>query len=103
VLRVLADLFVLRGTPAYIRSDNGPEFTAALVRRWLERNDYNESFKGKLRDELLNLEVFTSVWEAKVLVEAWRRQYNEVRPHSALGYQPPAPEAVRPAPSHAPV
>jgi putative transposase len=88
VLQVLSDLFILRGTPAYIRSDNGPEFTAALVRRWLERlevqtlfiepgspweNGYNESFNGKLRDELLNLEVFTSVWEAKVLVEEWRR------------------------------
>jgi putative transposase len=118
VLRVLADLFILRGTPAHIRSDNGPEFTAALVRRWLERlrvgtlliepgspweNGYNESFNGKLRDELLNLEVFTSVWEAKVLVEQWRREYNEVRPHSSLGYRPPAPEAIQPAPSYAPV
>jgi transposase InsO family protein len=114
VLRVLADLFILRGTPAHIRSDNGPEFTAALVRGWLERlevgtlfiepgspweNGYNESFNGKLRDELLNLEVFTSVAEARVLVEAWRREYNEVRPHSSLGYRPPAPEAVQPVPS----
>ena len=118
VLRVLSDLFILRGTPAHIRSDNGPEFTAALVRKWLERlevrtlfiepgspweNGYNESFNGKLRDELLNLEVFTSVWEAKVLVEQWRREYNEVRPHSSLGYRPPAPEAIRPAPSYAQV
>lgn len=118
VLRVLFDLFTLRGTPAYIRSDNGPEFTAALVRRWLERlevgtlfiepgspweNGYNESFNGKLRDELLNLEVFTSAWEAKVLVESWRREYNEVRPHSSLGYRPPAPDAVRPATSYATV
>jgi transposase InsO family protein len=116
VLWVLADLFVLRGTPAYIRSDNGPEFTAALVRGWLERlkvgtlfiepgspweNGYNESFNGKLRDELLNLEVFTSVQEARVLVEAWRREYNEVRPHSSLGYRPPAPEAVQSAGSYA--
>jgi len=114
VLRVLADLFILRGTPAHIRSDNGPEFTAALVRGWLERlevrtlfiepgspweNGYNESFNGKLRDELLNLEVFASVGEARVLVEAWRREYNEVRPHSSLGYRPPAPAAVQPAPS----
>jgi putative transposase len=111
--RVLADLFIVRGTPVHIRSDNGPEFTAALVRKWLERlevgtlfiepgspweNGYNESFNGKLRDELLNLEVFTSLWEAKVLVEAWRRKYNEVRPHSSLGYRPPAPEAIQPAP-----
>jgi transposase InsO family protein len=66
-------------------------------------NGYNESFNGKLRDELLNLEVFTSVWEAKVLVEQWRREYNEVRPHSSLGYRPPAPEAIQPAPSYAPV
>jgi len=116
VLRVLADLFIFRGTPAYIRSDNGPEFTAALVRKWLERlevgtlfiepgspweNGYNESFNGKLRDELLNLEVFTSVQEARVLVGAWRREYNEVRPHSSLGYRPPAPEAVQPAGSYA--
>jgi len=118
VLRVLAGLFIGCGTPAYIRSDNGPEFTAALVRRWLERlevqtlfiepgspweNGYNESFNGKLRDELLNLEVFTSVWEAKVLVEQWRREYNEVRLHSSLGYRPLAPEAVQPAPAYAPL
>jgi len=66
-------------------------------------NGYNESFNGKLRDELLNLEVFTSVWEAKVLVKRWRREYNEVRPHSSLGYRPPAPKAVQPAPACAPL
>jgi len=112
VLRVLGRLFVARGIPTYVRSDNGPEFTAGAVRKWLERvgvatlyiepgspweNGYNESFNGKLRDELLNREVFTSLWEARVLVEGWRREYNEVRPHSALGYRPPAPEAVMPA------
>jgi putative transposase len=114
VLRVLADLFILRGTPAHIRSHNGPEFTAALVRRGLNRldvqtlfiepgspweNGHNESFNGKLRDELLNLEVSASVWEVKVLVEERRREYNQVRPHSFLGYRPPAPETVRPASS----
>jgi len=108
----LGRLFVTRGIPTYIRSDKGPEFTAGGVRKWLERvgvatlyiepgstweNGYNESFNGKLRDELLNREVFTSLWEARVLVEGWRREYNEVRPHSALGYRPPAPEAVMPA------
>ncbi len=86
----------------------GPEFTAEAVRRWLNRlgvktlfiepgspweNGYIESFNGKLRDELLNREVFTTLTEAKVLIEQWRREYNQVRPHSSLGYQPPAPEA----------
>ncbi len=116
VLRVLGRLFVRRGIPSYIRSDNGPEFTAVAVREWLERvgvqtlfiepgspweNGYNESFNGKLRDELLNGEILTSLWEARVLTEQWRREYNEVRPHSSLGYRPPAPEAVMPKPSAA--
>jgi putative transposase len=111
VLRVLGRLFVRGGIPSYIRSDNGPEFTSAAVREWLERvgvqtlyiepgspweNGYNESFNGKLRDELLNGEIFTSLWEARVLTEEWRREYNGVRPHSSLGYRPPAPEAVMP-------
>ena len=100
VLEVLADLFVRHGPPEYLRSDNGPEFTAKLVRRWLGRvgvemlfiepgspweNGYNESFNGKLRDELLNGEIFYSLAEAAVLVEQWRREYNTVRPHSACG------------------
>jgi len=116
VLRVLGRLFVMRGIPSYIRSDNGPEFTAVAVREWLERvgvqtlyiepgspweNGYNESFNGKLRDELLNGEVFTSLLEARVLTEEGQREYNEVRPHSALGYRPPAPVAVMPAASAA--
>ncbi|MCK5596828.1 MAG: IS3 family transposase, partial [Candidatus Eisenbacteria sp.] len=116
VLRVLGRLFVRRGIPSYIRSDNGPEFTAVAVREWLERvgvqtlfiepgspweNGYNESFNGKLRDELLNGEIFSNLWEARVLTEEWRREYNEVRPHSSLGYRPPAPEAVMPRPSTA--
>lgn len=112
VLERLAELFVLRGTPMYVRSDNGPEFTARRVREWLERvdvktlfiepgspweNGYVESFQGKLRDELLNGEIFYTLTEAQVIVERWRRDYNERRPHSALGYRPPAPEAVEPS------
>ena len=109
VLRTLARLFVRHGPPEYIRTDNGPEFTAKAVRKWLKRlevttlfiepgspweNGYNESFNGKLRDELLNREIFTSLREAKILVERWRREYNQARPHSSLGYRPPVPEAV---------
>jgi transposase InsO family protein len=105
----LFDLFIFRGIPEHIRSDNGPEFTAKAVRNWLERlgvktlfiepgspweNGYVESFNGKLRDELLNREVFTTLMEAKILIEQWRKEYNHIRPHSSLGYRPPAPEAV---------
>jgi len=111
VLQVLADLFVRHGAPDHIRSDNGSEFTAQAVRDWLRRvdvktlyiepgspweNGYNESFNGKLRDELLNGEIFYSLKEAQVMIERWRRHYNTVRPHSALGYRPPAPEAILP-------
>ena len=113
VIDCLADLFVTRGVPEHIRSDNGPEFTATAVREWLARigvktlfiepgspweNGYIESFNGKLRNELLNGEVFETLLEAQVLVERWRRHYNTVRPHSSLGYRPPAPEAVLPLP-----
>ena len=109
VIDELFELFVLRGIPEHIRSDNGPEFTARAVRKWLNRlgvttlfiepgspweNGYIESFNGKMRDELLSREIFTTLQEAKVLIEQWRREYNQVRPHSALGYIPPAPEAV---------
>ncbi len=112
VLETLAELFATQGLPAFSRSDNGPEFTAALIRLWLEalevqtlfiepgspwENGYVESFNGKLRDELLDREIFYTVTEAKILIERWRREYNTVRPHSALGYRPPAPEAVQPA------
>jgi putative transposase len=108
VIDQLFNLFVLRGVPEHIRSDNGPEFTAKSIRKWLERlgvktlfiepgspweNGYIESFNGKLRDELLNREIFTTLIEAKVLIADWRKEYNQVRPHSALGYRPPAPEA----------
>lgn len=111
VLHVLGKLFAAHGVPAHIRSDNGPEFVAKAVRSWLGRmgvktlfiepgspweNGYNESFNGKLRDELLNGEIFYSLKEAQVLIEQWRRYYNTERPHSALGYRPPAPEAVLP-------
>jgi putative transposase len=97
--------------PDYIRSDNGSEFTATAVRRWPERvgvktlfiepgspweNGYIESFNGKLRDELLNVEIFDTLLEAKVLIERWRWEYNTIRPHSSLGYRPPAPEAFQP-------
>jgi putative transposase len=114
VLRALTDLFVERGPPEHIRSDNGGEFTAKTVRAWLERigvrtpfiergspweNGYNEPFNGKLRDELLDQEIFYSLREAEVLIERWRQHYNTVRPHSALGYRPPAPEAVSPRPA----
>jgi transposase InsO family protein len=113
VLDVLERLFVERGTPDHIRSDNGPEFTAKAVREWLDRikvktlfiepgspweNGYNESFNGKLRDEPLDREIFYTLLEAQVLVEWWRQQYNRIRPHSSLGYRPPAPEAVMPRP-----
>jgi putative transposase len=109
VIDELFNLFIFRGIPEHIRSDNGPEFTARAVRKWLNRlgvktlfsergspweNGYIESFNGKLRDELLDREIFTTLKEAKVLIEQWRREYNQVRPHSALKYQPPAPEAV---------
>ena len=109
VIDKLFELFIFRAIPAYIRSDNGPEFTAKAIRNWLSRmgvktlfiepgspweNGYIESFNGKLRDELLNREVFTTLMEAKVLIEKWRQDYNTVRPHSALRYRPPAPEVV---------
>lgn len=114
VLAVLTDLFQRHGPPDHIRSDNGAEFTAHAVRDWLGRigvktlyiepgspweNGYNESFNGKLRDELLNGEIFYTLREATILIERWRQHYNTLRPHSSLGYQPPAPETIlhRPA------
>jgi transposase InsO family protein len=109
VLEILAELFVTHGPPAHIRSDNGPEFIATAVKEWLAQigvqtlyitpgspweNGYCESFNGSWRDELLNGEIFYSLAEAQILIEAWRRHYNTVRPHSSLGYRPPAPEAA---------
>jgi len=111
VLACLTDLFTYHGPPDHIRSDNGAEFTAIAVRDWLPRvgvktlyiepgspweNGYNESFNGKLRDEPLNGEIFYTLHEAKVLIEQWRQHYNTVRPHSALGYRPAAPQTVAP-------
>jgi len=113
VIDVLTDLFIMRGPPTYVRSDNGPEFVAEAVRRWITavgaqtafiepgspwENGYIESFNARLRDELLNGEIFYSLGEAQVVIEQWRRHYNTVRPHSSLGYRPPAPQAtVRPS------
>ncbi len=109
VIKVLSDLFILRGVPAHIRSDNGPEFVAKAVRDWVSalgaktayiepgspwENGYCESFNSKLRDELLKGEIFYTLKEAKIVIESWRRHYNTARPHSSLGYKPPAPEAV---------
>lgn len=109
VLETLSTLFITDGVPDYIRSDNGSEFTAKALREWIGslgvktayiepgspwENGYNESFNGKLRDELLNREIFYSLKEAQILIEQCRRHYNEVRPHSSLGYRPPAPQVI---------
>ncbi len=121
VIDVLSDLFMLRGIPGHIRSDNGPEFVAKAVRSWIAavgaktayitpgspwENGYIESFNTKLRDELLNGEIFYTLAEAQVVIERWRQEYNTVRPHSSLGYRPPAPEVVlwraTPTPSGSP-
>ena len=112
VIDVLSDLFILRGVPGHIRSDNGPEFVAKAVQKWItavgaktayiERgspweNGYVESFNARLRDELLDGEIFYTLQEAQVVIESWRRHYNAVRPHASLGYRPPAPEVFVPA------
>jgi transposase InsO family protein len=109
VLETLADVMIGRGTPNFIRSDNGPEFIAHTLREWIAgvgtqtayiepgspwENGFCESFNSKLRDELLNIEVFTSLREAEVLIESWRRHFNTIRPHSALRYTAPAPETI---------
>jgi len=109
VLETLADLMIMRGLPAFVRSDNGPEFIAITLRKWIAavgsqtayiepgspwENGYCESFNSKLRDELLDGEIFFSLAEAQVVIEAWRRHFNAVRPHSSLNYPPPAPEAI---------
>jgi len=104
VLYCMADLFLLHGTPEHIRSDNGPEFTARLLRNWMKEigvktlfiepgspweNGYNESFNGKLRDEVLNIEVFYNLKEAQIIIERRRQEYNMIRPHSSMNYKPP--------------
>lgn len=112
VLDVLSDLFILRGVPEHIRSDNGSEFVAKTVQEWITavgaktayiapgspwENGFIESFNARLRDELLNGEIFYTLREAQVVIESWRRHYNTVRPHGSLGYKPPAPEVFVPA------
>ena len=109
VIDLLSDLFILRGVPGHIRSDNGSEFAAQAVREWITavgaktayiepgspwENGYCESFNSKLRDELLKGEIFYTLKEAQIVIERWRRHYNTARPHSSLGYRPPAPEVV---------
>ena len=111
VIDVLTDLFILRGPPAFIRSDNVPEFVAEAVHDWISavgaktayivpgspwENGYCGSFNGRFRDELLNGEIFYSLKEAQIVIEEWRKHYNTVRPRSALGYRPPAPETIVP-------
>lgn len=109
VLYKLSELFITHEVPDYIRSDNGSEFTTIVLRKWLRRigvktayiepgspweNGYIESFNGKLRDELLNGEIFDTILEAKVLTERWRQEFNEIRPHSSLNFLPPVPEVI---------
>jgi putative transposase len=111
VIDVLSDLFILRGVPGHIRSDNGPEFVAKAVQGWITavgaktayiapgspwENGYVESFNARLRDELLDGEIFYTLREAEVVIESWRRHYNTVRPHASLGFRPPAPEVILP-------
>jgi putative transposase len=111
VIDLLSDLFILRGVPEHVRSDNGPEFIAEAVRTWIAavgantayitpgspwENGYIESFNARLRDELLNGEIFYSLKEAKIVIENWRHHYNTVRPHASLGYRAPAPEVLIP-------
>ena len=124
VIDVLSDLFILRGVPGHIRSDNGAEFIAKAVQEWITavgaktayiapgspwENGFIESFNARLRDELLDGEIFYSLKEAKIVIESWRRHYNTVRPHGSLGYRPPAPEvsmlvmSMRTAPQPRPV
>ena len=111
VLEILGDLFIRRGLPEHIWSDNGPEFTAKLIRFWLKQvgvqtqytepgspweNGYIESFNGKFRDELLNGESFITLLKVQIAVERWRREYNQFRPHSSLGYRLPTPVTIQP-------
>jgi transposase InsO family protein len=115
VIEAMADVMVRKGVPEHIRSDNGPEMTAKIIRDWLPKvgantlyiepgspweNGYCESFNGKLRDEFLNGEIFYSLKEARILIEQWRQHYNTKRPHSSLGYRPPAPQSYSRIPIH---
>lgn len=115
VIDTLADIMLVRGVPEHLRFDNGAEMTAKVLRNWLGNigartlyiepgspweNGYCESFNGKLRDELLNGEIFYSLKEARIVIEQWRTHYNTIRPHSSLGYRPPAPQTWAPPMSH---
>jgi putative transposase len=115
VLETMAKVMMARGVPEHVRSDNGPEMTSKAVRNWLANvgaqtlyiepgspweNGYCESFNSKLRDELLNGEIFYSLKEAQIIVKQWRHHYNTLRPHSALGYKPPAPQTIQPDKIH---
>ena len=108
---MLSDLFMLRGIPDYIRSDNGPECIAEAVQKWIAavgakaayitpgspwENGYIESFNARFRDELLDGEIFYTLKEACIIIESWRRHYNTIRPHASLGYRPPAPDVLVP-------
>jgi putative transposase len=110
VIEVLSELFITRGLPKHIRSDNGQEFTSRAIRQWLNNlevvplfiepgspweNGYNESFNGKLRDELLSGKIFYTLKEATIMIERWRNHYNTKRPHTSLRYRPPAPETIQ--------
>jgi len=112
VIDVLSDLFILRGVPGHVRSDNGPEFIAKAVQEWIAavgaktayiapgspwENGFIGSFDARLRDELLDGEIFYTLKEAKIVVESWRCHYNAVRPHASLGYRASAPEVIVPA------
>jgi len=111
VIDVLSDLFILRGVPSHVRSDNGPEFVAKAVQEWIAavgaktayiapgspwENGFIEIFNARLHDELLDGEIFYTLAEARMVIESWRRRYNTVRPHGSLGYKPPAPEVFIP-------
>ena len=112
VIDALSVLFILRGVPGHIRSDNGPEFIAKAVQDWIAavgartayiapgspwENGFIESFNARLRDELLDGEIFYTLREAQIVIESWRRHYNAVRPHASIGYRAPAPEVFVPA------
>ena len=112
VIDVLSDLFILRGVPGHVRSDNGPEFIARALQDWIAavgattayiapgspwENGFIESFNARLRDELLDGEIFYTLREAQIVIESWRRHYNAVRPHASLDYNAPAPEVFVPA------
>jgi len=114
VIETLADVLLFEGFPSFIRSDNGPEMVAKILRQWPSglgiksvyiepgspwENGYNESFDGKLRDECLNGEIFYSLKEAQAVIENWRIHCNTKRPHSSLGYRPPAPVTIAPPPT----